>query len=238
MKAAESLFEFMPYGAPELLQSRRERLASAILVSSLTLAAAFAVAVGLARLIVVPTVVSVSLCCPPHDVEPMVNWAEPRPPAPPPVPDARAPSFAGIPVPSAEPDIPQVKDGGKSMDGVVGPEVAGPATDDAIAPPGDDALPPPNAYVWAEQYPEAITEVKPIYPEIARDAGVEGLVIVNVLVGKTGHVLDARLDPKRQVPILNEYALAAARQWVFTPALANGRPVAVWTAIPFHFRLH
>ena len=67
---------------------------------------------------------------------------------------------------------------------------------------------------------------------------MEGLVIVNVLVGKTGRVLDAQLDPKRQVPILNEWALAAARQWVFTPALANGKPVAVWTAIPFHFRLH
>jgi len=237
MKAAESLFEFMPYGAPELLQSRRERLASAILVSSLTIAMAFAVAGGLARLIVVPAVVILPTTCPPP-VEPQQYWTQRRPPAPPPVPGARAPSFAGIPVPSAEPDIPQVKDGGKSMDGVAGPEVTGPTTDDAIAPPGDDALPPPNAYVWAEQYPEAITEVKPIYPEIARDAGVEGLVIVNVLVGKTGHVLDARLDPKRQVPILNECALAAARQWVFTPALANGRPVAVWTAIPFHFRLH
>ena len=56
--------------------------------------------------------------------------------------------------------------------------------------------------------------------------------------GKTGRVLDARLDAKRQVLLLNEAALAGARQWVFTPALANGHPVAVWTAIPFHFRLH
>ena len=45
MKAAESLFEFMPYGAPELLQSRRERLANALLLSSIATVAAFFVTV-------------------------------------------------------------------------------------------------------------------------------------------------------------------------------------------------
>src|SRR5262249_25988292 len=109
---------------------------------------------------------------------------------------------------------------------------------EAITPPAEEPLPPPGTHVWAEQYPEAITQITPTYPEIARQAGVEGLVIVNVLVGKTGRVLDARLDEKRHVPMLNEAALAAARQWVFTPALANGRPVAVWTGIPFKFRLN
>jgi len=237
MKAAESLFEFMPYGAPELLQSRRERLASAILVSSLTIAAAFAVASSVARLIVSPAIVILPPKCSPR-VEIPQNWSVRQPPAPLPVPGAPAPSMAGFPVPSAEPDVPLVRDDGRSVDGVSGPDIAGPAIADANAPPGTDVLPPPNTYVWAEQYPEAITEVTPIYPAIARDAGVEGLVIVNVLVGKTGRVLDARLDPKRQVPMLNESALEAARQWVFTPALANGRPVAVWTAIPFNYRLH
>ncbi|TMQ55362.1 MAG: hypothetical protein E6K72_06465 [Candidatus Eisenbacteria bacterium] len=57
MKAAESLFEFMPYGAPELLQSRRERLANALLLSSIATVAAFVAIGGLARLIVVPPVV-------------------------------------------------------------------------------------------------------------------------------------------------------------------------------------
>jgi protein TonB len=144
-----------------------------------------------------------------------------------------------IPVPVAgEPDLPAAKDEGAGTGKATAPDVTGPATDDALAPPDDDALPPPGAHVWAEQYPEPVATVTPPYPEIARDAGVEGLVIVNVLVGKTGRVLDARLDEKRQVPLLNDAALAAAWNWVFTPALANGKPVAVWTAIPFHFRLH
>ncbi|MGH7729653.1 MAG: energy transducer TonB, partial [Candidatus Eiseniibacteriota bacterium] len=92
--------------------------------------------------------------------------------------------------------------------------------------------------VYVEREPEAITEVKPEYPRIAQEAGVEGRVTVHVLVGKDGRVLDAVLAAKIQVPMLNEAALAAARRWVFTPGFANAHPVACWTAIPFHFRLH
>lgn len=117
MKAAESLFEFMPYGAPELLQSSRERLASAILVSSLTIAAVFAVAGGLVRLIVAPAVVILPPHCSPRFEIPQ-NWTVRRPPVPPRVPGARSPRFAGFPVPSAEPDVPLVRDDGKSVDGV------------------------------------------------------------------------------------------------------------------------
>jgi TonB family protein len=239
MKAAESLFEFMPYGAPELLQSRRERLASALLLSSLTIAVAFVAVGGLVRLIVAPEVVIPPVFYAPRFIDPQPNWTLPRPPTPVPAVHARAPNIDGVPVPAAEPDVPLVKDTGPAWDnGAAQKEGTGPATDDAIAPPGEEALPPPDTHVWAEQYPEPVTQVTPPYPAIAREAGVEGLVIVKVLVGKTGRVLDERLDEKRQVPLLNESALEAARQWVFTPALANGRPVAVWTAIPFNYRLH
>ena len=239
MKAAESLFEFMPYGAPELLQSRRERLASALFFGSLATAAAFVAAGGLARMIAVPPVVIAPPGYPPHILEPQVSWRLPPPLPPPQVPSARS-RGDGVPVPTAgEPDGPVVKEEGRSeAGGAAPPDVAGTATDEALAPPVEDALPPPGTHVWAEQYPEPVTQVAPPYPEFARDVGIEGLVIVNVLVGKGGRVLDARLDEKRQVPALNDAALAAARKWVFTPALANGRPVAVWTAIPFNFILH
>jgi protein TonB len=63
-------------------------------------------------------------------------------------------------------------------------------------------------------------------------------VVVHALVGKDGRVVDARVDARRSIPLLNESALAAARRWVFKPALANGHPVAVWVAIPMRFSLH
>jgi protein TonB len=101
-----------------------------------------------------------------------------------------------------------------------------------------ESLPARGDYVYVEELPAAVREVKPEYPDLARQAGVEGPVTVFVLVGKEGRVLDAALSEKIQVPMLNEAALMAARQWVFTPGLANGRPVACWTAIPFRFRLN
>jgi TonB family protein len=237
MKAAVSLFEFMPYGAPELLQSHRERLAVALLSSSLATAVVILAIGGLARSIARPAAVSVSLCCEPYEIAKQY-WTPPPPAAPQSRPHA-APGIAGTPVPAAEPDVPLIRDDRAATDGgVPGPPIEGVRTDASALPPGGEPLPGPDQWVWAEQYPVAVTQITPEYPEIGREAGVEGLVVVKVLVGKDGRVLDARLDEKHQVPLLNEAALAAARQWVFTPALANGRPVAVWSAIPFHFRLH
>jgi periplasmic protein TonB len=240
MKAAVTLFEFMPYGAPELLQSHRERLASSLVISSIAIAASFVAIGALARLIVVPPIV---ITAPPgriHVVETMLEVSLPPPPVLTVTPHARPPDVTGVPVPvPAEPDVPLVHNNGSSTDpGTPGPSVEGTRADVSSLPPGDEPLPAPDQWVWAEQYPVAVTEITPEYPEIGREAGVEGLVVVKVLVGKNGRVLDVRLDEKHQVPLLNEAALGAARRWVFTPALANGRPVAVWTAIPFHFRLH
>ena len=49
---------------------------------------------------------------------------------------------------------------------------------------------------------------------------------------------DARVDPKKNEPMLNEAALEAARQWAFTPALTNNHPVLVWVALRFRFILN
>ena len=61
--------------------------------------------------------------------------------------------------------------------------------------------------------------------------------MVHVLIGTDGRVREERVEPKIHVPMLDEAALDAARQRVFTPGLAQGHPVACWTAIPFRFRL-
>jgi protein TonB len=62
------------------------------------------------------------------------------------------------------------------------------------------------------------------------------MVTLRVLVGLDGRVKDVSVD--RGSPLLDAAAIAAARQWVFTPALSNGRPVMVWVAIPVRFSLH
>jgi len=75
----------------------------------------------------------------------------------------------------------------------------------------------------------------PAYPEIAREAGVEGTVLVRVLVDAQGTVRDRIL--LQSVLGLDEAALAAAATAVFRPALQQDKPVAVWVVLPIEFRL-
>ena len=97
----------------------------------------------------------------------------------------------------------------------------------------DDPMPLFGDQVYVEEPPEVITRVEPQYPELAREAGVSGTVKVQVLVGKDGRVKDACIV--ESIPMLDAAAVAAVRQWVFKPALSNGRPVALWVVLPIRF---
>jgi len=105
-----------------------------------------------------------------------------------------------------------------------------------VVAPSDDDLPRFGDYVYVEELPEPVTKVQPAYPDLAREAGVDGTVNVQALVGKDGKVKDVRVV--KSIPMLDESAKAAVRQWVFKPALSNNKPVAVWVGVPIHFSLH
>ncbi len=115
------------------------------------------------------------------------------------------------------------------------PDSAPPARPKASAPDTGEALPPYGTFVYVEELPRTIRRVAPEYPEIARKAGVSGIVMVNALVGRDGLVKDARVS--RSIPMLDDAALEAVRQWRFEPARAHGKPVAVWVAVPVRFTL-
>lgn len=88
--------------------------------------------------------------------------------------------------------------------------------------------------------PQPITKVNPFYPELAVKAGLEGRVFVKALVGKDGKVIDAVVVDnagEKSPEIFHQTALEAAKQWTFTPAELQGKPVEVWVAIPFKFGL-
>jgi len=97
--------------------------------------------------------------------------------------------------------------------------------------------PQPTDFVPVEQLPVPVRQVWPEYPEIARRAGVEGTVWIKVLIDKEGRPKKALLV-KSDADIFNESSMNAALQWVFTPALMNKGPVAVWVSVPFKFRLN
>ena len=85
--------------------------------------------------------------------------------------------------------------------------------------------------------PEVEIWVPPDYPVSAREAGAEGLVLIDVLVGSTGHVEAARLL-QRVHPNLDASALEAGRNCMFDPGEFMGVPIPVWVTLPFKFTLY
>jgi TonB family protein len=121
------------------------------------------------------------------------------------------PRGAGVPPPPPPPPPPPA------------PYVAGPA--------GSDAKPLRVGGTIAT--PMKIKDVRPVYPPEARDAGVQGVVILEAVIGETGAVSTARV--LRSIPLLDQAALDAVRQWEFTPTLLNGAPVPVVMTVTINF---
>ncbi len=83
--------------------------------------------------------------------------------------------------------------------------------------------------------PAKIRDVRPVYPEEAKEARVQGIVILEATIDETGAVSDARV--LRSVPMLDEPALDAVLQWRFTPTVLNGVPVPVIMTVTVNFTL-
>ena len=83
--------------------------------------------------------------------------------------------------------------------------------------------------------PTRIHDVQPVYPAAAEAAGIQGVVIIEALVDQTGHVAAERI--LRSIPLLDQAALDAVRQWEYQPVLLNGAPVSVLLTTTVNFSL-
>ena len=81
--------------------------------------------------------------------------------------------------------------------------------------------------------PTKIKDVKPVYPAIAQSARVSGVVMIEATIGEDGKVVDAKVV--RSIPVLDQAALDAVRQWEYTPTLLNGVPVPVVVTVTINF---
>lgn len=91
-------------------------------------------------------------------------------------------------------------------------------------------------FVAASQNPRLLRGAVAEYPEMARLAGVQGLVMVKVLVGIDGRVQRVELL-KGVHPLIDRPALAAARRLEFAPGTQRDNPVQCWMGVPFRFVL-
>jgi TonB family protein len=84
--------------------------------------------------------------------------------------------------------------------------------------------------------PRKLRSVPPVYPELARQARVQGTVVLECTISPEGRVTDVRV--LRGAPLLDEAAIDAVRQWVYTPTLLEGKPVPVIMTVTVNFRLN
>ncbi len=102
-----------------------------------------------------------------------------------------------------------------------------------------------------------VRQVKPVYPEDAKKEGVEGLFVIDVVIGKDGAIKEAHvaasapppqrlkeLEPKKGTPAategdkrLAEAALTAVKQWQYAPILMSGKPVEFKATVTVNFKL-
>ena len=185
-------------------------------------------------------------------VAPVAPAPAPPPPPSPPVAEVRQPSTPAAPNPAAapmaapteikpetgvEPTAPAGVPGG--VEGGIPGGVAGQGVvtlpDTPPPPPPPPAPTEPIRVGGGVKAPLKIKDVPPVYPSFAIHARAQGVVIIEAEIGADGRVKDARV--LRSIPILDQAALDAVRQWEYTPTLFNGVPHAVLMVVTVTFHL-
>ena len=96
--------------------------------------------------------------------------------------------------------------------------------------------PPPQAPVRVGgniRTPARIQGADPVLPETARQAGIRGVVIVEIVIAPDGHVSSAKV--LRSIPVLDAAAIEAVRKWRYEPTSLNGTPVSVIMTVTVNF---
>ena len=170
------------------------------------------------------------------------TWTVPNPPPPPPPPIKKiAPqpepivraAFPTEPLTGIAPERPQPETGWE-------PTTAGPGIVIGDADPHIVLAPPPPprdpVRIGGQiRSPQKTQDVRPEYPPLALAARVEGIVIIEATIGVNGRVINARV--LRSVPLLDQAALDAVRQWVYAPTTLNGVAVPVIMSVTVTFTL-
>lgn len=177
----------------------------------------------------------------------------PMPPDPPPLrradtPAPQSPSTAPLTPPNEilpEAPPPPTRVDSPIDFGVPGDDTGGKGiVPNGVVSGGDPFPPPPQApparkepiRVSALQAPRKIHDVAPRYPAIAQGSRVQGVVILEAVISEDGSVENVRV--LRSVPLLDDAARDAVRQWRFTPTMLNGQPVPVVMTVTVSFNLN
>jgi protein TonB len=90
-----------------------------------------------------------------------------------------------------------------------------------------------------DELPVALTPMRAPYPDTAKALGLEGTVILNLLIDTTGSVrlVEFEQHAEEPAPILDKSAVLTAKKSKWKPATKDGQPVQAWVRVPFEFKL-
>lgn len=108
--------------------------------------------------------------------------------------------------------------------------------DDPPTAPTPAAVTVPAEPVRVEQFPVKIQHVQPNYPADARARRIQGVVILDVVLDRTGRVSSVQVLQSPDVSLENA-AIEAVRQWEYAPTLVNGQPVSIILTVTVSFTL-
>ena len=210
-----------------------------------TLPLSFLVHTSILAVLVVVPLIAIDVVPKPRTVMEFTAPFVPAVPSPPPVPRARPATIAhnNAGPPLVAPDSIGVESGvvfqpdeveTTGIDGIIGGlDVGAVPVDVSPAPPVGPNVPVVvGGHIKA---PARIKYVAPAYPDIAQKVRVQGVVIIEAVIGVDGKVEQARI--LRSQPLLDDAALTAVRAWEYTPTLLNGRPTAVIMTVTLMFTL-
>jgi protein TonB len=126
-------------------------------------------------------------------------------------------------------------------DGVVGAIATDVAQAQRITPPkpverqSTPAIPFQVRIGGKVQAAKLISQVTPVYPPLARQARISGVVRLEAVIGRDGRIKSLRVAGGH--PLLVQAAIEAVGKWVYQPTLLNGEPVEVLTQIEVNFKL-
>lgn len=103
----------------------------------------------------------------------------------------------------------------------------------------EEAIPGSDVFIPFEVAPQPLPDFspQPAFPEMAKLAGVQGKVVIQIYVDKKGEVKKWKIASEKPADLgFGEEVIKIIPKWKFTPAIQQGNPVGVWIAIPFNFQ--
>ena len=142
-----------------------------------------------------------------------------------------------IPEPPARPSVPVASEDEFFDEDITIEDTDFDDFEDWDAPPPPPSEGPNVKFIPYDKAPKPKIPIRPVYPEIAQEAGIEGTVYIQFFIDAMGNVTEAWVQKGIPNTGLNEAALSAVKNSKWKPAQQRDKKVGVWQTVPVKFEL-